>query len=855
MNEEFEERLRLLVPINKLTERHQEQVLSASEIFAFKKNDFIFRQGDRDNFAFYILEGDLEMYAGDQLIKKVSGGEGASFQALAQLQPRQMSAQAKSKVKVLRVDRVLLDQLLSVKDEPAPLAQEIEVSNLEDNVSADWLTQMLQSALFANVPPSNIQRLLDILETFKCKAGDTVITQGDVGDYYYAIQSGRCEVLRTASSNKQIRIAELGPGARFGEESLVSNAKRNATVRMVTDGELARLQKEDFIELIKKPVLNTCTLPEARALVEDGAQWLDVRFPEEHASNGIAGSKNIPLSFLRNKTNQLDPTIQYVTYCDTGGRSSAAAFLLTQAGIPAIYVENGAISEIPIAQESKSATIQTQVEKRTIEESEKILEANVRAESLNADVEKANLQIERAQKLMAEAEAAKREADKIVEQKLQEARAKLMQEAADIEAAKREVKKQAENTLRLAREQLLEDAEKIEKEKAEQTSQLEEQLRAERARLAEETKLVETKLEEAKALKEQLENQQQAAELDVKNRIEEQQNRITKLQAESDQRMREKEKELESLYLKQADELEKLQTLREESQNELTRARQEIQAEQDQSKERLDAVTAKESSLAKEYEQRQNAFQVHEQQMRDKLQEEIDRERQVLEREFTKSAEAMEKAETEKRAAIAAREAAAAEAQRMIEEYKQEHNQKFAEQERKLAEKRKTLEDDSRRLENEILKASQAREEAEALKRATEAQLAAAADKQAASDDEEALLRREIEMIEQRAKQANAKLKAAIAIETAAESKQREHEQNLEKTYNTHNEMNILLQNELDEWVTEQEKLQESTAQQNALAQQRKIIERIKSQSVQAKQSSKQHDNALLDEIASQLEP
>lgn len=855
MNEEFEERLRLLVPINKLSEGHQEQILAASQILAFKKNEFVFRQGDRDNFSFYALEGDLEMYADDQLIKKVSGGEGASFQALAQLQPRQMSAQAKSKAKVLRVDRVLLDQLLSVKDEPAIQNEEIEVSELEENASSDWLTQMLQSALFANVPPSNIQKLLDILETIEFKAGDTVITQGDAGDYYYAIQAGRCEILRKASSNKQIRIAELGPGARFGEESLVSNAKRNATVKMLTDGELARLQKEDFIELIKKPVLNTCELSEARELVENGARWLDVRFPEEHASNGLAESINIPLSFLRTKIGELDSETQYVAYCDTGGRSSAAAFLLTQAGIPAIYVENGAISEVPIAQESSVAPPPTPVEKESIQESQKILEANVRAESLNADVEKAKLQIERAQKLMAEAEEAKREADKIVEEKLRQAREKLQQEAAEIEAAKREVKQQAENTLRLAREQLLQDAEAAEQEKAQATSKIEAQLQAEREKLANETRLVETKLEEAKALKEELAAQQRAAEQEVQKRLEEQQAKTAKLQQESEQRLAEKEQELETLYLRQADELEKLQLLREESQKELHHARENIQAEQDQSKERLEAIRAKEASLAKEHEEQLAKLRAQEDQMRDKLQAEIDRERQVLEREFTKSTEAIQKAEAERRAAIAAREAAAEEAQKMVLEYKAEHNRKFAEQEKKLAEKRLALEEDSKRLESEIAKATAARAEAEAFKRATESQLAAAAEKQAADDDEEAKLRREIAAIEQRAKEANLKLKAAIEVENAAESKQREHEENLEKTYSTHAEMNILLQNELDEWVNEQEKLQESTAQQNALANQRKIIERIKSQSVQAKQSTKQHDRALLDEIASQLEP
>jgi CRP-like cAMP-binding protein len=48
-----------------------------------------------------------------------------------------------------------------------------------------------------------------------------------------------------------IPLAELGLGNTFGEEALISEDKRNATVRMLTDGALMRLKKADFLELMK----------------------------------------------------------------------------------------------------------------------------------------------------------------------------------------------------------------------------------------------------------------------------------------------------------------------------------------------------------------------------------------------------------------------------------------------------------------------------------------------------------------------------------------------------------------------------------------------------------------------------
>ena len=113
-----------------------------------------------------------------------------------------MSAQAKTKFRVLRLDRGLLDRLLSIDSSPSPSAPDIEITEIETSGTGDWLTAMLQSELFAHVPPSNIQRLLETLETVEFKAGDVVIEQGAPGDYYYAIQSGRCEVVRSAKNGK-----------------------------------------------------------------------------------------------------------------------------------------------------------------------------------------------------------------------------------------------------------------------------------------------------------------------------------------------------------------------------------------------------------------------------------------------------------------------------------------------------------------------------------------------------------------------------------------------------------------------------------------------------------------------------
>ena len=71
-------------------------------------------------------------------------------------------------------------------------------------------------------------------------------------------------VTRETPLNKDgIKLAELGMGDTFGEEALISDAKRNANVTMLTDGTLMRLAKEDFRKLLNEPMLDWVDMDQA----------------------------------------------------------------------------------------------------------------------------------------------------------------------------------------------------------------------------------------------------------------------------------------------------------------------------------------------------------------------------------------------------------------------------------------------------------------------------------------------------------------------------------------------------------------------------------------------------------------
>ncbi|MGD8378765.1 MAG: cyclic nucleotide-binding domain-containing protein [Gammaproteobacteria bacterium] len=340
--------LKNLSPLNGLKPENQQDLASKTSIQTLGAGRYLFKQGDNDRRTLYVLKGELELRSGDKVTRVIKGGSEDARHPLAPQVPRQFSARARTDIEYIAVDSDLLDIMLTWDQTGT-----FEVTELQEEQEIqpdDWMTTILQTKAFHKIPPANIQAIFMRMEAHPAKAGQVIIKQGDDGDYFYIITEGRCMVTRETPTNKNgIKLAELGVGDSFGEEALISNAKRNATITMLTDGTLMRLAKEDFNTLLNEPMLNWVDYDQAREIVDSGKGcWLDVRLPGEYENNHQADAINIPLYFIRLKLDQLDPQKKYVVYCDTGRRSSAAAYILSERGFDA-YVLKGGLSATPPA--------------------------------------------------------------------------------------------------------------------------------------------------------------------------------------------------------------------------------------------------------------------------------------------------------------------------------------------------------------------------------------------------------------------------------------------------------------------------------------------------------------------------
>ena len=336
------EALSRLQPLGQLDEKNLRGLLPLCRYDRFNRNVDPLREGDWAGRVMYLTKGQLRVDAADGGMDILVGGyERALFPVVSDVS-HPSGSKALTDIEVLSLEEEPLDILVTWDQ----VAQKSGLST-DESTTTEWrrmsglfTMENLTLGALAELPTANIDTLLQQFESVPVSRGDVIIKQGDFGDYYFLIERGRCKVSRQIAGTS-VDLAELKEGDVFGEEALLADSVRNATVTMKTDGALLRLAKDAFIKMLREPLMRRIDFTEARQKITEGAIWVDVRFPAEFQTNGFPNAINIPLNDIRQASTVLDSKQHYIVYCQTGRRSAAAAFLLSQRGINAMLLEGG----------------------------------------------------------------------------------------------------------------------------------------------------------------------------------------------------------------------------------------------------------------------------------------------------------------------------------------------------------------------------------------------------------------------------------------------------------------------------------------------------------------------------------
>lgn len=199
----------------------------------------VVRQGERADALYVVRRGILQVVeelpdGRERVLRTLGRGESFGELGLVEAAPRSATVRASTDAELFEVDRGTFERLLADRARlPAllPTAQAIE--------------ELRALPCFSHLELDELGTLAARGRWMRVAPGTELVRQGEEGDAFYAVGSGRFEVLEDG-----VRVRELGPGSYFGEIALLRDVPRTATVRALTPARVFRLDREGFRRVV-----------------------------------------------------------------------------------------------------------------------------------------------------------------------------------------------------------------------------------------------------------------------------------------------------------------------------------------------------------------------------------------------------------------------------------------------------------------------------------------------------------------------------------------------------------------------------------------------------------------------------
>ncbi|KAI9498225.1 camp-dependent protein kinase regulatory subunit [Zychaea mexicana] len=228
-----------------LDEEQYQDVVNAMAEKHVGTGQTIIEQGGVGDYFYVVESGTFDCYISkgdDAPPNKVTSYEaGGSFGELALMYnaPRAATILATSDAVLWALDRVTFRTIL------------MENTSRKRRMYEAFLEEV---PLLKSLEPYERHKIADALDTVYFDQGEKVMTEGDVGDRFYIIESGDAGFYKLGVDGTQQEVNVLGRGSYFGELALLNDTPRAATVVAQSRLKCATLGKKAFTRLLG-PVL------------------------------------------------------------------------------------------------------------------------------------------------------------------------------------------------------------------------------------------------------------------------------------------------------------------------------------------------------------------------------------------------------------------------------------------------------------------------------------------------------------------------------------------------------------------------------------------------------------------------
>ena len=128
-------------------------------------------------------------------------------------------------------------------------------------VAAELRTLLGRAPLFSEFSRDDVNKLAEYMGVYSAQTGESIIVEGDIGDYLLLIIRGEVEILKRGVTREQQHMTTVGAGTTIGEMSMIDGEPRFATCRTTQATTFAVLTRDNMTKItLEAPRLGSTLL-------------------------------------------------------------------------------------------------------------------------------------------------------------------------------------------------------------------------------------------------------------------------------------------------------------------------------------------------------------------------------------------------------------------------------------------------------------------------------------------------------------------------------------------------------------------------------------------------------------------